>query len=162
MIAGYHCLVKKIFLDFYTVIVIIKTIYRKGYYLMATTGSRIRDARKALGMTQTELAEKVGVKYSAIHKYETGLIVNLKRETISALANALNVSPAWLMCMDDDTKQDTALMKEILSPDEQKLINIFRHINSAGKKHIMMQAEFASVQEEYQKISPTASGESAG
>lgn len=69
---------------------------------MATTGERIRDARKALGMTQTELADKVGVKYSAIHKYETGLIVNLKRETISALAQALNVSPAWLMCMDDE------------------------------------------------------------
>lgn len=70
---------------------------------MATTGERIRDARKARGMTQKELAEKVGVKFSAIHKYETGLIVNLKRETISALAKALDVSPSWLMCIDDKT-----------------------------------------------------------
>ena len=70
---------------------------------MATTGERIRDARKARGMTQKELAEKVGVKFSAIHKYETGLIVNLKRETISALAKALDVSPSWLMCIDDET-----------------------------------------------------------
>ena len=67
---------------------------------MATTSERIRDARKALGLTQMELAEKVGVKHSAIHKYETGLVVNLKRETINALAQALEVSPSWLMCLD--------------------------------------------------------------
>lgn len=68
---------------------------------MATTGERIKEARKMRGMTQTELAEKIGMKFSAIHKYENGLVVNLKRETIAALANALEVSPAWLMCMDD-------------------------------------------------------------
>ena len=67
---------------------------------MATTGERIKEARKMRGMTQTELAEKIGMKFSAIHKYENGLVVNLKRETIAALANALEVSPAWLMCMD--------------------------------------------------------------
>lgn len=69
---------------------------------MATTGERIKSARKACGMTQAELAEKIGVKFSAIHKYENGLVVNLKRDTIAALANALDVSPAWLMCMDDN------------------------------------------------------------
>lgn len=76
---------------------------------MATTGERIRDARKAHGMTQKDLADKVGVKFSAIHKYENGLIVNLKRDTISALAKALEVSPAWLMCVDDDGED--ALLK---------------------------------------------------
>lgn len=72
---------------------------------MATTGERIRDARKAHGMTQKDLADKVGVKFSAIHKYENGLIVNLKRDTISALAKALEVSPAWLMCIDDEAEE---------------------------------------------------------
>ena len=67
-----------------------------------TTGDRIRKARLAAGMTQKELAEKVGVQFSAIHKYESGMVVNLKRETIDALAKALDVKPSWLMCMDDD------------------------------------------------------------
>ena len=48
-----------------------------------TTGERIKAARVAAGMTQSELADKVGVKFAAIHKNETGLIVNLKRETIT-------------------------------------------------------------------------------
>ena len=68
-----------------------------------TTGERIKQARTRAGMTQKELAEKIGVKFSAIHKYESGMVVNLKRETIAALASALDVSPAWLMCMDDET-----------------------------------------------------------
>lgn len=66
-----------------------------------TTGERIKQARTRAGMTQKELADKIGVKFSAIHKYETGMVVNLKRETIAALAAALDVSPAWLMCMED-------------------------------------------------------------
>ncbi len=129
---------------------------------METTGSRIKDARKALGMTQAELAEKVGVKYSAIHKYEAGIIVNLKRETISALAHALNVSPAWLMCMDDDKEKETVLTNNFLSPDERKLLSIFGQLNDVGQNYIMKQAEFASVQKEYQRNPPAASSESAG
>ena len=79
-----------------------------------TTGERIKQARKAAGMTQKELAEKVGVKFSAIHKYESGMIVNLKRETIAALAEALNVKPSWLMCMDDNPPQQRTITDEEL------------------------------------------------
>ena len=72
-----------------------------------TTGDRIKQARINAGLTQKELAEKIGVKFAAIHKYETGIVVNLKRETIAALASALNVSPSWLMCMDDEPKKES-------------------------------------------------------
>lgn len=65
------------------------------------TGDRIKQARKAAGLTQTELANKIGVKFSTIHKYESGMIVNLKRDTIAALAQALDVKPSWLMGMED-------------------------------------------------------------
>lgn len=68
-----------------------------------TIGERIRDARLAAGLTQKELAQKIGVKFSAIAKYESGRVVNLKRETIAALASVLNVRPSWLLCMDDDS-----------------------------------------------------------
>lgn len=70
---------------------------------METTGTRIKAARIAAGLTQAELADKVGVKYSAIHKYEAGLVVNLKRDTIARLASALNVNPSYLLCIDEET-----------------------------------------------------------
>lgn len=89
---------------------------------METTGSRIKEARLRAGMTQSELADKVGVKFSAIHKYEKGLVVNLKRETIMALATALDVRPSWLMCADLETSPD-------VQPDEDIVI-----LSRAAKK----------------------------
>lgn len=66
------------------------------------TAKRIRLARINRGMTLEELGEKIGVNKTAIYKYEKGLIVNLKRSTIEALAIALNVNPVWLMGLTDE------------------------------------------------------------
>lgn len=93
---------------------------------MATIGERIREARLANNMTQSELAAKVGLKFSAIHKYEAGLVVNLKRDTISALAIALDVSPSWLMCLDDNVageKKEPDPQIGSLSPTKQRLLD---------------------------------------
>ncbi|WP_240611654.1 helix-turn-helix domain-containing protein [Roseovarius nitratireducens] len=35
-------------------------------------GARIRDRRRAVGMTQTELGAAIGVKFQQVQKYETG------------------------------------------------------------------------------------------
>lgn len=97
-----------------------------------TTGERIKEARIAAGLTQTELAEKVGLKFSAIHKYESGKVVNLKRETIAALATVLNVKPSWLMCLDNEDEESLALsaMRSVrrieVSPKEERLLEYFR------------------------------------
>ncbi len=80
-----------------------------------TTGERIKEARLAAHLTQKELAEKVGVKFSAIHKYEAGIVVNLKRETIDALARALNVKPSWLLCLDLDDNFDPFIIGKQIS-----------------------------------------------
>lgn len=66
-----------------------------------TTGERIRKLRIEKDMTQEMLGEKIGVKKAAIYKYENGLVVNLKRDIIEKLANVLEVSPSYLMCLDE-------------------------------------------------------------
>ncbi len=38
----------------------------------SSVGQRIRQRRKLLGLSQTELAEKIGVKFQQVQKYETG------------------------------------------------------------------------------------------
>lgn len=68
-----------------------------------TIGERIHEARKKAGLTQTELAKKIGVMHSAIHKYETGIITNIPIDRIRSIASALNVTPAYLMGWEDDT-----------------------------------------------------------
>jgi transcriptional regulator with XRE-family HTH domain len=75
---------------------------------MSITGQRIRELRLQLNMTQEDLGAKVGLKTAAINKYETGLVVNLKRETIQELAKALRTSPSYLMGW-DETKPPTTI-----------------------------------------------------
>lgn len=61
---------------------------------MSTIGSRIREARTALGWSQVQLAEEVGVSQSSIGNIESGLRQR-PRELVS-IAKALRVSPEWL------------------------------------------------------------------
>ena len=66
-----------------------------------TTGEKIKQLRKQLGLTQEELGNLIGVQKAAINKYETGVVVNLKKSTIAALAHALHVSPVDLLSPED-------------------------------------------------------------
>lgn len=60
-------------------------------------GERIRTARLKRGLTLLEVANKVGKTEATIQRYESGNIKNLKNDTIKDLADALNVSPAYIM-----------------------------------------------------------------
>lgn len=75
------------------------------------TGEKIKQLRIAKGLSQEQLGALIGVKKAAIHKYETGLVVNLKKTTISKLAEALGTSPAYLF--DEDTHAATKQEKDI-------------------------------------------------
>ncbi len=76
---------------------------------MSTIGERIRSRRIALGMTQEELAEKVGYESkSTINKIESG--VNTKRglsqSKIKAFADALGTTPAYIMGWENESSSD--------------------------------------------------------
>lgn len=65
----------------------------------------IKELRAQQGMTLEELGKKVGVGKSTIRKWETGEIANMRRDKIARLADALNVSPGYLMGWDIDVDQ---------------------------------------------------------
>lgn len=66
-------------------------------------GTKIKKARKAKGLTQDDLGNMLGLKKSAIAKYECGRVVNLKQETIKKLCDILDLSPDDLILDHDDT-----------------------------------------------------------
>ena len=66
-------------------------------------GAKIKKARKAKGLTQDDLGNMLGLKKSAIAKYEHGRVVNLKQETIKKLCDILDLSPNDLILDHDDT-----------------------------------------------------------
>lgn len=67
-----------------------------------TTGEIIKALRQRKGLSQEELGKLVGVKRAAINKYETGLVVNLRRDMIQKLAIALNTTPTVIMGFEDE------------------------------------------------------------
>ena len=71
---------------------------------MNEMGKRINMKRIEKGMTMEQLANALGVKASAINKYEKGIVENIKRSTIKDMAKIFDCSPAWLMGFDIDYK----------------------------------------------------------
>ena len=104
------------------------------------TGSRIKQARLAAGLTQKELADKVGVKFSAIHKYESGMVVNLKRETVTALAQALDVTESWLLCLEE----------QAAPPPQREIDPIYDALNESGRKELCRYGRYLTGFAEYQ------------
>lgn len=64
-------------------------------------GERIKQLRQEKGLTQEELGKYIGVKKAAIMKYEKGNVKNMKRSAIETLSKLFNVSPSYLMCLDE-------------------------------------------------------------
>lgn len=64
---------------------------------MLDIGTKIRSARLAKGMTQEELGTILGVQKSAIAKYESGRVVNIKRSTLKKISDVLDIPPFELV-----------------------------------------------------------------
>ena len=64
-------------------------------------GKRIQQRREELGLNLGDIAKEVGVAVSTIQRYEKGKIEKIKLPVIEAIAKALQVDPAWLLCQTD-------------------------------------------------------------
>ena len=85
---------------------------------MANIGLNILAARKRAGLTQEELADRVGYKTkSAINKIETG-VRDLPQKKIAAFAEALGVTPGHLMGWDLEPEDIGAVAADVLAAPE--------------------------------------------
>lgn len=67
----------------------------------ATFGDRVAAAREAAGMTQKELARRIGVKTSTLRSWEDDLN-EPRANRLTMLAGVLNVSLPWLLTGEGD------------------------------------------------------------
>ncbi len=102
---------------------------------MCKMAKRIKERRIKYGLTQEELAEKLGLKKSAIAKYENGRVENIKRTTIEEMAKIFECNPSYLMgwAESDSTKSSTSKQPNI-SFIEQKMLSSFSQLNGANQK----------------------------
>ena len=61
------------------------------------TGEILKNLRKEHGFTQEEVGRYLGITKSAIQKYESGEVKNIKLETIKKLCSFYDVMPFTLM-----------------------------------------------------------------
>ena len=77
-------------------------------------GRKIKEARNIKGMTQEELGKIVGVQKSAIAKYESGRVINIKRSTLQKIASALNIRPSELI-FENSPKESAVFHVKVIS-----------------------------------------------
>lgn len=71
-----------------------------------TIGQRVKIRREELGMSQEELAKKIGYKSkSSINKIELGFRV-LTQSKIKAIADALDTTPSYIMGWDEEASRN--------------------------------------------------------
>jgi len=91
--------------------------------------TRIKKARLATGLSQSELARILRVKPQAIQHWERGK-ANPKTSRMGELAEALNVQAAWLFLEENENKKYTRKEPSDLTIDEQMLIKTYRLMDS--------------------------------
>jgi len=68
-----------------------------------TTGQRMKERRKELGLSAEYVAEKLGVSPATIYRYENGDIEKMPGNILSPIAKILRTTPAYLMGWEDGT-----------------------------------------------------------
>ena len=89
-------------------------------------GAIIKNTRKVQGMSQTRLAEKIGVTYQMIQKYESGKS-QLTLRRLKQIADALGIS-VFALIDEKNFSPDNAYVG--LDNKELKLLKLFRKLES--------------------------------
>ena len=104
-----------------------------------TFGEKLRQARKAAGMTQKELAQAVELKHNAVSNWEKG-ISSPAPDTIRRLCEILRMPPNFFFDTEESATLsgvEFALFGEVrqLSPeDQQDVLNFIRYKRSLQEK----------------------------
>ena len=85
---------------------------------------KLKNRRLELNLTLQEVADIVGVSKATIQRYESGNIDNMRRDKIALLAKALQVSPAFIMGLDENKS------------NRQKTSNPFPPLNARDERSI--------------------------
>ncbi len=93
---------------------------------------KLKNRRKELNMTMLDVANKVGVSEATVSRWESGDIANMRRDKIVSLANALQVTPSFIMGDDNSVASDLkiALMMQNI---DNAIANTYTIHGSEGK-----------------------------
>jgi len=101
----------------------------KGIKSGKIIGSRIKQRRRSLGLSQEKLAENLGVSYQQVQRYENGTNL-LSTDKLQVVADFLAV-PVGYLFLEDDRAVKIEVKYE--SREEAKLLRLYRNIDNRYK-----------------------------
>lgn len=107
---------------------------------MEAFGARIYELRRACGLTQQAVADRLQIHRTTYTKYETGRATP-DQQGLVRLAEIFGVSVDCLLghCSDNHVA-DTAGETVSLSAEEQALVQLFRRLNEEQRKELLNMA----------------------
>lgn len=145
-------------------------IMKESEHIVRTVGDCIRDMRKSSGMTQAELAKKVGLSTITIRQYESNAR-EPRFTTLQSIATALecevsvllptpNENPMYFRKIRDNLTEEEILdlkdVDNLSNPEYQKekiILRLFRKLNSNGKQTAIWRVEELTQLPQYQEVS---------
>ena len=109
---------------------------------------KIKELRLARGLTLEQVATAVGVGKSTVRKWETGMIANMRRDKIAALAKALGVTPEYLMGWEEEQEQKISPDKPELTEREKMLLELFNKVPKERQELVLQMIRVALGQQE--------------
>lgn len=97
-----------------------------------TLAQRLKTARKAAGLSQGELARRIGISRAAVSQWENGTIQSLDMANLFAVADLCNINARWLAL---GTGTPTKWIN--LSPDEKHLVELFQAMPEALRGNLI-------------------------
>jgi transcriptional regulator with XRE-family HTH domain len=91
-------------------------------------GARLRARRRQLGLSQSDLAMRLGVSFQQVQKYERGSN-RVAASTLVAAASALDVTVSWLVGEDSAPREDDEdVFRALARPGALEILQAFSAI----------------------------------
>lgn len=111
-----------------------------------TVGERLKELRLRCSYTLEEVGKKLNFSRQTLQRYESGVISNIPSGKIESLSEIYNVSPAYIMGWEDDSKNSDIEINTIaanvdgnlLTDEEQEeVLDFAKYVISKRKKSIV-------------------------
>jgi transcriptional regulator with XRE-family HTH domain len=101
-------------------------------------GARMRTRRRQLGLSQSDLADKLGVSFQQVQKYERGAN-RVAASTLVAAAVALGTTVAWLVGEESSGRDDDEdVFRALARPGALEILQAFNAINDAPARMALL------------------------
>ena len=114
-----------------------------------TLGARVKQLRTEAGLSQSELAQRIGYSSkTAISKIENDTL-DINRSTVVALAKALNTTPIYLLGWEnkDEPSENSSSERYLaLSPKKKELFNLLLSLTPQETEKLLDYAKFLKSQ----------------